>query len=74
MILYDKYSLNIFFFGVKTVTPLNEECGLLEWVENTQGLRNILLTIYKEKNLASQMKHPRNYIVPANASIEFVNM
>ena len=27
--------------------PLNEECGLLEWVQNTHGLRNILTKIYK---------------------------
>ena len=27
--------------------PLNEECGLLEWVQNTHGLRNILSKIYK---------------------------
>jgi len=34
-----------------TVTPLNEECGLLEWVENTAGLRPILMKIYKEKGI-----------------------
>ncbi|XP_068737355.1 serine/threonine-protein kinase ATR-like isoform X2 [Montipora capricornis] len=33
------------------VIPLNEECGLLEWVQNTHGLRNILTKIYKEKNM-----------------------
>ncbi|RUS83841.1 hypothetical protein EGW08_008382 [Elysia chlorotica] len=32
-----------------TVTPLNEECGLIEWVNNTTGLRNILVSIYKEQ-------------------------
>ena len=26
---------------------MNEDCGMLEWVENTTGLRNILLKIYK---------------------------
>ncbi|XP_028398063.1 serine/threonine-protein kinase ATR-like isoform X2 [Dendronephthya gigantea] len=33
------------------VVPLNEECGLLEWVPNTSGLRNILIKLYKEKGL-----------------------
>ncbi|XP_064394848.1 serine/threonine-protein kinase ATR-like [Halichondria panicea] len=31
------------------VVPLNEECGLLEWVPNTIGLRNILSKLYQEK-------------------------
>ncbi|ODN03482.1 Serine/threonine-protein kinase atr [Orchesella cincta] len=34
-----------------SVVPLNEECGLLEWVPNLQGLRPILLSLYKEKNI-----------------------
>ncbi|KAL4227217.1 hypothetical protein ACF0H5_012662 [Mactra antiquata] len=34
-----------------TVIPLNEECGLIEWVNNTSGLRHILVKLYKEKNL-----------------------
>ncbi|KAK3744393.1 hypothetical protein QZH41_012155, partial [Actinostola sp. cb2023] len=33
------------------VIPLNEECGLVEWVKNTHGLRNILTKIYKDKNM-----------------------
>ncbi|MCJ1313521.1 serine/threonine-protein kinase M1 [Agyrium rufum] len=32
------------------VTPLNEECGLIEWVDNLKTLRDILLKIYKQKN------------------------
>ncbi|XP_068136880.1 serine/threonine-protein kinase ATR isoform X2 [Hyperolius riggenbachi] len=31
------------------VIPLNDECGLIEWVNNTFGLRNILVKLYKEK-------------------------
>ncbi|XP_062573409.1 serine/threonine-protein kinase ATR-like [Saccostrea cucullata] len=34
-----------------SVVPLNEYCGLLEWVNNTQGLRNILLRMYKERGI-----------------------
>ena len=33
------------------VIPLNEECGLIEWIPNLIGLRHILNRIYKEKGL-----------------------
>ena len=33
------------------VTPLNEECGLIEWVDNLKTLRDILLRSYKQKNV-----------------------
>lgn len=34
-----------------TVLPLNEECGLIEWIPNLLGLRIILMNIYKTKGL-----------------------
>ncbi|KAK6341722.1 serine/threonine-protein kinase M1, variant 2 [Orbilia brochopaga] len=34
------------------VTPLNEECGLIEWVNNLRPLRDILLKSYKNKNIS----------------------
>ncbi|KKY18324.1 putative phosphatidylinositol 3and 4-kinase [Phaeomoniella chlamydospora] len=34
------------------VVPLNEECGLIEWVDNLKTFRDILLKIYKEKGTA----------------------
>lgn len=34
-----------------SVSPLNEECGLIEWVPNLVGLRPVLITIYKQKGL-----------------------
>lgn len=33
------------------VTPLNEECGLIEWVDKLKTLREILLSGYKQKNI-----------------------
>lgn len=33
------------------VTPLNEECGLVEWVEGVRTLRDILLDLYKAKGV-----------------------
>jgi len=37
------------------VIPLNEECGLLEWVPNTTGFRYILNKIYKEKGCVAKI-------------------
>ncbi|RKP20433.1 hypothetical protein ROZALSC1DRAFT_28073 [Rozella allomycis CSF55] len=34
-----------------SVTPLNEECGLIEWVNNTICYREILIDYYKEINV-----------------------
>lgn len=34
-----------------SVAPLNEECGLIEWVPDLIGLRPVLVTIYKQKGL-----------------------
>ncbi|KAK4162009.1 hypothetical protein QBC43DRAFT_216438 [Cladorrhinum sp. PSN259] len=33
------------------VTPLNEECGIIEWVDGLKTLRDILLAIYKTRNI-----------------------
>ncbi|XP_065155593.1 LOW QUALITY PROTEIN: serine/threonine-protein kinase ATR [Atheta coriaria] len=32
-----------------SVAPLNEECGMIEWVPNLVGLRPTLMTIYKQR-------------------------
>lgn len=31
-----------------SVVPLNEECGLIEWVPNLIGLRPVLMKLYKQ--------------------------
>ncbi|KAL1916083.1 uncharacterized protein VTP21DRAFT_6087 [Calcarisporiella thermophila] len=33
------------------VVPLNEECGLIEWVPNTTGLRHVLMKLFRSKNI-----------------------
>ncbi|KAI9820333.1 MAG: serine/threonine-protein kinase M1 [Pycnora praestabilis] len=33
------------------VTPLNEECGIIEWVDGLKTIRDILLKLYKERNV-----------------------
>lgn len=32
-----------------SVAPLNEECGLIEWVHDLVGLRQVLMNIYKQR-------------------------
>jgi len=44
------------------VTPLNEEHGLLEWVENLGGFRGAVLAILKEKGNPFSMKDIRTAI------------
>lgn len=34
-----------------SVAPLNEECGLIEWVPNLVGLRPVVIEIYKKKGI-----------------------
>ncbi|KAH0602255.1 uncharacterized protein H6S33_009865 [Morchella sextelata] len=41
------------------VTPLNEECGLIEWVNNVRPLRDILLKSYKTKGIIVQYSEIR---------------
>ncbi|XP_011503709.1 PREDICTED: serine/threonine-protein kinase atr-like [Ceratosolen solmsi marchali] len=42
-----------------SVVPLNEECGLIEWVPNLLGYRNILMGLYKERNILISQKEIR---------------
>ncbi|XP_047134569.1 serine/threonine-protein kinase atr isoform X1 [Hydra vulgaris] len=50
------------------VIPLNEECGLLEWVPNTSGLRFILNNIYKEKGLTVKVHELKQLYEPLTKS------
>uniref|UniRef100_A0AAY5ESI2 Serine/threonine-protein kinase ATR n=1 Tax=Electrophorus electricus TaxID=8005 RepID=A0AAY5ESI2_ELEEL len=52
------------------VIPLNEECGIIEWVNNTAGLRHILTKLYKEKGLYMTGKELRKMILPKTASLQ----
>ncbi|RXM36849.1 Serine/threonine-protein kinase ATR [Acipenser ruthenus] len=45
------------------VIPLNEDCGIIEWVNNTAGLRNILNKLYKEKGICMTAKELRQFIL-----------
>ena len=45
--------LHFDFLGIRTyaVIPLNEECGLIEWVPKTVGFRHILVKLYRSKGI-----------------------
>ncbi|XP_072852125.2 serine/threonine-protein kinase ATR [Pogona vitticeps] len=51
------------------VIPLNEECGIIEWVNNTAGLRNILIKLYKEKGMYMTGKELRQCMLPKTAPL-----
>jgi serine/threonine-protein kinase ATR len=58
------FSKNRLKYDVKTfaVTPLNDECGIIEWVENTAGLRNVLIKTYKKVNISVQRRDMKDII------------
>lgn len=47
------------------VTPLNEECGLIEWIDNLKTLRDILLTSYKQKSIQINYMDIKNLLTEA---------
>ena len=51
------------------VTPLNEECGLIEWVDNLKTLRDILLRSYKQKNIAINYSELRILLDEASSDV-----
>lgn len=50
------------------VTPLNEECGLIEWIDNLKTLRDILLNAYKQKNIPINYNELRTLLNEASSS------
>lgn len=57
-------------FITQTVIPLNEECGLIEWVNNTSGLRHILMKLYKEKGMYTSGRELKAMMPSLQSSIE----
>lgn len=49
------------------VTPLNEECGLIEWVDKLKTLRDILLKSYKQKNVIINYGELRTMLAEASS-------
>ncbi|KAM5163022.1 serine/threonine-protein kinase ATR [Mantella aurantiaca] len=52
------------------VIPLNDECGIIEWVNNTAGLRNILIKLYKERGIYMSGKELRQCMLPKGAPLQ----
>ena len=52
------------------VPPLNEVCGLLEWVNNTTGLRHILVKLYKEVGKYVTGKELKSLMPSLHSSLE----
>ncbi|XP_077477545.1 serine/threonine-protein kinase ATR [Stigmatopora argus] len=52
------------------VIPLNDECGIIEWVNNTGGLRHILSKLYKERGIYLSGKELRKLMLPKTTPLE----
>ncbi|KAJ2697835.1 hypothetical protein FB645_005817 [Coemansia sp. IMI 203386] len=44
------------------VVPLNEECGLIQWIAPTTGIRHVLLKLYKAHNVSLSMSQVKNIL------------
>ncbi|KAI1351099.1 phosphatidylinositol 3 [Xylaria sp. FL0043] len=49
------------------VTPLNEECGIIEWVEGLRTLRDILLNIYRSRGIVPNYQNLQQMMANAAA-------
>ncbi|MCJ1321696.1 serine/threonine-protein kinase M1 [Xylographa vitiligo] len=56
------------------VTPLNEECGLIEWVDNLKTLRDILLRIYKQKNISVNYNEIKIFLDQASSDVSNIHI
>ncbi|PGH17548.1 hypothetical protein AJ79_01148 [Helicocarpus griseus UAMH5409] len=44
------------------VTPLNEECGLIEWVDNLRTLRELVIRLLRERGIVPNYNEIRHYL------------
>ncbi|GLA84134.1 serine/threonine-protein kinase M1 [Aspergillus tubingensis] len=54
------------------VTPLNEECGLIEWVDNLRTLRDIVIKLLRERGIApnyNEIRHDLNEACSDNSKL-----
>ncbi|PYH81420.1 protein kinase [Aspergillus uvarum CBS 121591] len=47
------------------VTPLNEECGLIEWVDNLRTLRELVIKLLKERGISPNYSEIRQNLIEA---------
>ncbi|KOX79522.1 Serine/threonine-protein kinase atr [Melipona quadrifasciata] len=53
-----------------SVVPLNEECGLVEWVPNLVGFRPIIISLYKERGIAISNRELRSLLCSLKDPLE----
>ncbi|XP_011699804.1 PREDICTED: serine/threonine-protein kinase ATR isoform X2 [Wasmannia auropunctata] len=53
-----------------SVVPLNEECGLIEWVPNLVGFRPTIMNLYRERGIAPTNKELKTMICALRDSLE----
>ncbi|OAD54306.1 Serine/threonine-protein kinase atr [Eufriesea mexicana] len=53
-----------------SVVPLNEECGLVEWVPNLVGFRPIIISLYKERSIAISNRELRSMLCTLKDPLE----
>ncbi|KAF2206005.1 hypothetical protein GQ43DRAFT_427658 [Delitschia confertaspora ATCC 74209] len=47
------------------VTPLNEECGIIQWVEGLKPMRDIIIRLYRQRNIPIDYSELRNLLQEA---------
>ncbi|XP_076757525.1 serine/threonine-protein kinase ATR [Xylocopa sonorina] len=53
-----------------SVVPLNEECGLIEWVPNLVGFRSIILSLYAERGIAISTRELKSLLCSLKDPLE----
>ncbi|KAJ5778568.1 hypothetical protein N7520_001814 [Penicillium odoratum] len=53
------------------VTPLNEECGLIEWVDNLRTLRDIVVKLLRERGVQPNYTDIKNHLNEICADKDF---
>ncbi|XP_052740279.1 serine/threonine-protein kinase ATR isoform X2 [Bicyclus anynana] len=53
-----------------SVLPLNEECGVIEWVPNLVGLRPVLMNIYKQKGIHTTNRELKDMMCSSRDPVE----
>lgn len=55
-----------------TVTPLNEECGLIEWVDNLRTLRELVIKLLRERGITPNVwQYSSYYYTKRNMGADF---
>lgn len=56
-----QYRRRQLYIRTYAVVVLNEECGMLEWVHNTEALRHVLVHRYKARDWHTNIKEIRRH-------------